>query len=63
MFKLAPSIPGQTTGEPKGGKPTFGVVKPAPRLESAFVFPAPERPRGLSINGSKKGAGTVSKKP
>jgi len=62
MFKFVRSVPSKPVDTDRKSKPSFGTIKITPRLESAFVFPAPSRPKGLSLNGSKKGSGPISKK-
>ncbi len=62
MTKMTPASPGKDRGKPDAHKPLFGAVRLAPRLESAFVFPAAQRPGGLDIHGSKKGSPAIPKK-
>jgi hypothetical protein len=52
MFKpyLPPTEPDKETVK----TPQFGQRKLSPPLESAFIFPPSDRPRGVVIEGGKK---------
>ena len=62
MFKFT-SILNKDGSKAPDSRPTFGMRKPSPRLESAFVFPASGRPQGLNIDSRKKVEKPVPKKP
>ena len=62
MFKVS-SSPAKPKDKGLPDRPLFGQKKPSPRLESAFIFPATERPRGVSIDGGRKIEKPVSAKP
>jgi hypothetical protein len=61
MFR-ASSAPAKSKDKELTDRPLFGQKKSAPRLESAFIFPATERPRGVSIDGGRKSEKPVSAK-
>lgn len=61
MFRFT-SILNKDGSKTTGSRPIFGMRKPSPRLESAFVFPASSRPQGLKIDPRKKFEKPVSKK-
>ncbi len=61
MFK-ASSTPTRPNDKNAANRSPFGPKKPSPRLESAFIFPAGDRPRGVSIDGGRKSEKPIPKK-
>lgn len=62
MFKFSRRRDGENSALPEVIRSPFGIKKITPRLESAFVFPAPQRPRGLSLDGAKRAERPLPKK-
>jgi len=62
MFRASSVPPPKQEKSPEPKKSLFGGRTVAPRLESAFIFPASERPRGVSIDGGRKIEKPISKK-
>jgi len=63
MFKFKTSSSAQRGEKPSADRPIFGPKTPAPGLESSFIFPAPKRPKGLTIYVGKKSEKPLTKKP